>query len=74
MLEQVRETEAVFTQPRASNSGDSISMDNDRVEQIRSAMSAFQLPPSAIPNWASELSDEEWRKMLSEKLSLEPKK
>ena len=34
-------------------------MSKDQAETIRSAMAGFQLPESAIPSWASQLSDEE---------------
>jgi len=39
-----------------------------KVEDIRQAMSNITLPSSAVPDWANQLSDEEWRKALSEKL------
>ncbi len=81
VVEQARETEAIFSQPRpaaegsatSSSTAGTIDLDKDRVEQIRSAMSSFQLPSTSIPQWASELSDEEWRRMLNEKLSLDKK-
>ena len=43
-------------------------MSKDQAETIRSAMAGFQLPESAIPSWASQLSDEELQKMLQDKL------
>ena len=47
-------------------------MSKDQAETIRSAMAGFQLPASAIPSWASELSDEELQKMLQDKLQTGP--
>ena len=44
-------------------------MSKDQVETIRSAMAGFQLPSSSIPPWASNLSDEEFQKMLQDKMS-----
>lgn len=72
-IEQVREREVLFA-TQASHSADTIDMNKDRVETIRSAMSGFQLPPGAIPSWAADLSDEQWRQMISDKLSVQPKK
>ncbi|MPC20910.1 hypothetical protein E2C01_013874 [Portunus trituberculatus] len=40
---------------------DRLQLDCGKVEQIKSAMASFILPESAIPPWAQNLSDEEWK-------------
>merc|ERR1712212_376358 len=40
----------------------------DKVEDIRKAMTKITLPNTAVPEWASQLSDEDWRKALDERL------
>ena len=75
-VEIVQERNSIFTsQPSSSSSQSSesrsatIDMSQDRVESIRSAMSSIQLPASAIPPWASNLSDEEIQNVLRDKFS-----
>ena len=65
IVEEVQERQAVFSQPKS----DSIDMSKDKVDTIRSAMAGFQLPSSAIPSWASNMSDSEWQKIVSDKLN-----
>ncbi|KAL5008952.1 hypothetical protein ScPMuIL_014533 [Solemya velum] len=43
-------------------------MNQDHIEKIKSAMSSIQLPVAQIPDWAKNMSDEEWRKKLVVKL------
>ena len=47
-------------------------MNKDRVDSIRAAMAGFQLPASAIPSWASNMSEDEWKHKVSS--VLHPKK
>ena len=76
-IESVQLRNSIFTsQPTTSSSQQpsesrsaTIDMSQDRVETIRSAMSSIQLPASAIPPWASNLSDEEIQNVLRDKLS-----
>ena len=76
-IETIQERNLIFTsQPTTSSSQQqsesrsaTIDMSQDRVETIRSAMSSIQLPASAIPPWASNLSDEEIQNVLRDKLS-----
>ena len=76
-IETVQLRNSIFTsQPTTSSSQQpsesrsaTIDMSQDRVETIRSAMSSIQLPASAIPPWASNLSDEEIQNVLRDKLS-----
>ena len=65
IVEEVQERQAVFSQTQS----DSIDMSKDKVDTIRSAMAGFQLPSSAIPSWASNMSDSEWQKIVSDKLN-----
>ena len=53
-------------------SNSTLDISKDQAETIRSAMAGFQLPESAIPSWASQLSDEELQKMLQDKLQTGP--
>lgn len=64
--EVIHEREALFNDP--SSARDTIDMSKDRADQIRQAMSSFQLPQSAIPPWASNMKDEDLHKVLSDKL------
>ena len=41
---------------------DSIKLDDDKVEAIKSLMSSFKLPE--IPVWAAEIGDEVWKEKL----------
>ena len=76
-IETIQERISIFTsQPTTSSSQQQsgsrsaiIDMSQDRVETIRSAMSSIQLPASAIPPWATNLSDEEIQNVLRDKLS-----
>ena len=73
--EVIQEREALFNQPLSTalqppaQSQTSSDMSKDQVDTIRSAMAGFQLPTSSIPPWASNLSDEEFQKMLQDKMS-----
>lgn len=53
-----RETAEIWNTPAGENSN-SISLDSQRLEEIKAAMSTFSLPPTAIPAWAKGLSQEE---------------
>lgn len=66
--EVIAERESLFSQPSGSNSN-GIDLSKDRVESIRSAMAGFQLPANAIPSWASNLSEEEWQKIVNDKIT-----
>jgi len=44
-----------------------------KVEDIRQAMAKITLPKTAVPEWANQLSDDEWRKALDERLNLSKK-
>jgi hypothetical protein len=45
-----------------------LELDSSKVESIRAAMSAFSLPESAVPKWAKEISEDEWKEMVKKKL------
>ena len=40
----------------------------DHADQIRSAMSGFQLPASHIPDWAKSISDDQWKEQVVNRL------
>ena len=67
-LEIVQERDSLFSQ-NSSASRNTIEMSSDRVDSIRLAMSSFTLPPSAIPSWARNLSEDDIQK-YSNKLSM----
>ncbi len=55
-----------------SRSGDEpapIPLDTARIETIKSIMSNITLPSSAVPNWASTVSDDDLKQVVDEKLS-----
>lgn len=75
--ELIQERDSLFSQSQAAQtstqtSNSTLDMSKDQAETIRSAMAGFQLPESAIPSWASQLSDEELQKMLQDKLQTGP--
>jgi len=75
--ELIQERDALFSQPQPTQtstqtSNSTLDMSKDQAETIRSAMAGFRLPESAIPSWASQLSDEELQKMLQDKLQTGP--
>ncbi|GAA51076.1 hypothetical protein CLF_105536 [Clonorchis sinensis] len=47
---------------------DRITMDSEKVQEIRACMSRFSLPPSGFPEWAKEIPEELWTKQLMERL------
>ena len=67
-LEIVQERDSLFSQ-NSSASRNTIEMSSDRVDSIRSVMSSFTLPPSAIPSWARNLSEDDIQKVLEDKIS-----
>ena len=68
-VEAIQERESLFNQTSTSSV---IEMNKDRVDSIRAAMAGFQLPPNAIPSWASNMSEEDWQEKISN--VLQPRK
>ena len=71
--EETQERVAIFnsrleSNPEASTGSNSINLDESKVEVIKSAMSKIKLQ-SRPPQWLHEMSDEEWNKMLQQRLS-----
>ncbi|CAG9785515.1 unnamed protein product [Diatraea saccharalis] len=58
-------TREVWNAPRSSQS---IEMDNERAEQVMSAMANFALPQTSIPEWAQSITDEQWKQTLKDRL------
>ncbi|KAK8729983.1 hypothetical protein OTU49_008419 [Cherax quadricarinatus] len=48
---------------------DRLVLDGNKVEEIKSVMASFILPQSAIPAWAQNLSDEDWKDQVAGLLS-----
>ena len=71
--EETQERAAIFnsrleSNPESSTGSNSIKLDESKVEVIKLAMSKVKLQ-SRPPEWLHEMSDEEWNKMLQQKLS-----
>lgn len=45
-----------------------IELDSSKTDQILKAMSGFQLPMISIPKWASEVSEDQWKTELLQKI------
>lgn len=45
-----------------------IKMDNQRVLEVKQAMLNITLPESAIPDWATNIPEEEWKLQLMKRL------
>ncbi|KAJ3665440.1 hypothetical protein Zmor_000936 [Zophobas morio] len=45
-----------------------IVMDSSKVDEVKQAMVNFTLPPSAIPEWANTIPEEQWKQQLISKL------
>ncbi|XP_072938729.1 uncharacterized protein [Epargyreus clarus] len=58
-------TREVWNVPRDT---DPIQMDNDRAQQVMSAMANFALPQTSIPEWAQSVSEEQWKQTLNDKI------
>lgn len=45
-------------------------MDSVKEEQIKSAMAGFHLPSSSIPPWAEQISEDEWKEELINRVNI----
>ena len=72
--EEVRERVAIYasssTAPETMKESDALSLDKSKIEKIKSSMSKVKLK-SEPPKWLQEMSEEEWKKMLQQKLKNE---
>ncbi|KAG7157738.1 male-enhanced antigen 1-like [Homarus americanus] len=57
--EQSCERAAVWNE--SSSTSDRLVLDGNKLEEIKTVMASFTLPQSAIPPWAHNLSEEEWK-------------
>lgn len=55
------ETIEVWSSPHNRSS---IDMDTEKINQVKSMMASFTLPNSAIPEWASTISEDQWKEQL----------
>ncbi|XP_063609041.1 uncharacterized protein LOC134783192 [Penaeus indicus] len=65
--EQQRKNEIALEQATVWNSPapERLSLDGNKVEEIKSVMASFSLPQSAIPPWAKDLSEEDWKNQVA---------
>lgn len=63
--EELLEQAAIWNSPKI----DRFNLDGSKVEEIKSVMASFTLPQSAIPPWAQNLSDEDWKNQVAGLLS-----
>ena len=72
--EEIQEEEAIFSSSTSSTKdhreNDTICLDEQKVEVIKASMSRVKL--QSPPNWLSEMTEEEWNKMLKQKLKRDP--
>ena len=61
-------------QQRGEQETGDIKIDESKEEAIKAAMASFQIPKSAVPAWAKEMSEEEWKDMVRKRLNLTRKK
>lgn len=45
-----------------------IEMDNEKVDEVKQLMLNITLPPSAIPDWAANIPEDEWKSHLMNRL------
>ena len=65
--ERVRIYSSSSTATEAMKESDSLSLDKSKIEEIKASMSKVKLK-SEPPKWLQEMSEEEWNKMLQQKL------
>ncbi|XP_073949396.1 uncharacterized protein [Choristoneura fumiferana] len=58
-------TREVWSAPRPV---DPIEMDNERAQQVMSAMANFALPQASIPDWAQSITEEQWKQTLNDRI------
>ncbi|KAJ2942616.1 hypothetical protein O0L34_g2082 [Tuta absoluta] len=58
-------TREVWSSPRPV---DPIQMDNQRAQEVMSAMANFALPSTAIPEWAQSIPEEQWKQTLNDRI------
>ncbi|KAM3964171.1 uncharacterized protein ACR2FA_001652 [Aphomia sociella] len=49
---------------------DSIQMDNERAQQVMTAMANFALPQTSIPDWAKSITEEQWKQTLNDRIEI----
>ncbi|XP_064082287.1 uncharacterized protein LOC135198541 [Macrobrachium nipponense] len=63
--EESAEQASIWNSPQE----DRLTLDGNKVEEIKSVMASFTLPQSAIPPWAQNISDEDWKNQIAGILS-----
>jgi len=65
--QEERDRAEVFTSNPRQNS---IDLSSEKLSAIQGAMSKIVIPPSAVPDWAGKMTDEEWKVLLEQKLGI----
>ncbi len=68
-VQEALESAEVFT---STSRQSSIDLSNEKLSTIRGAMSKIVLPPSAVPEWAGKITDDELKAILEQKLGIAP--
>ncbi|KAK7506993.1 hypothetical protein BaRGS_00001844 [Batillaria attramentaria] len=58
--------EALWNQPRQEN--ERLQLDSAQVSKVKSAMAGFKLPTANIPDWARQVSEDQWKQQLFSRL------
>lgn len=66
-VQEALESAEVFT---STSRQSSIDLNNEKLSTIQGVMSKIVLPPSAVPEWAGKITDDEWKAMLEQKLGI----
>lgn len=45
-----------------------VPMDNEKIDVIKGLMSNFKLPEESVPSWAKEISEDQWKTFLNNKV------
>ena len=52
----------------AANNQSNIELDADKINEVKSAMASFKLPSTAIPEWATSISEEQWTEQIIDRI------
>lgn len=63
-----KETPSELTQVWTTPCPAKIDLDADKINQVKTAMANFKLPTTAIPEWATSVTEEQWKHELIDKI------
>ena len=52
----------------SSENQSNIELDADKIDQVKLAMASFTLPSSNIPEWATSVSEEQWKEQIIDRI------